>query len=1085
MPLLQIDIEARYAKFQDALSTIERDTKKTAASLNNAFGSVKATLAGLGAAISVSALVGVVRAAIDAADNLDEMSKRTGVAVEVLGGLGFAAEQSGGSLESIGDVADKLNKSIAGAASGNKQFAEGFAALGIGLKDAEGNLKTVDQVLTEIADKFAQYADGPEKVALAQRLMGKSGAEQIAMLNAGGAALQENIEYYKRYSGVTAQVAEDAGKFNDTLAKVSLLAGGAGQQIAAQLLEPLQNVASAFVDAREKSDAFANIGKVIGTAFEALVILGANVSFTFGAVGREIGGIAAQMDRLAHADFKGFKFIGDQMKKDAAAARAELDAFTDRILNPKPPVAAPSAGPGTPAGTTPPNKPKPRAPTLKTGGGSDDPSLRILDGKLKALERQSQAEQQLLATRSDFLQTYYQDDLLSIGEYYDGLRSAQAEALAAQEANINKEIALLRGRKPKDAREGADRDSKISDLEDRKTALQTAASRDGIKLQLEQDRAAQQFRQTLQDINLELMEQQGLLPQAAAMRFDASKGSVRNKLLTERDAAAASGDTEGVAARDADLDRLDTLRGLTIAQAKLNSLGDVGYRIQADLSEATERAQIAADTGSMGELDSLRAVSDARLQAVSDLQQVATAFDDVARATGDPRMVQEARALQLEVDKLAASADLVRERFEDAFASPFESAIDKLISGTASLKDVFKGLFSDISSELVKMSARDLTKQLFAKEGALGGIVDFTAGMFGGRSKVPTASADVASAITKNLSVGDQTTPALAIQTTAINASSEALNTLTLAAQSAASAMSGAQAPGAVMAPMVPSIDGVQVLAGVADPEVAGATAEASNALLDCSKNAYGASADLARLANAAGIGGGALGQLPSIINLFQMAVATMSTTNSASSSGSGIFGAIAGLFKGADGGGMTYEAAVASTGMFAKGDAFNDGDVIPFAKGGVPSIVSTPTFFPMKGGKTGLMGEAGPEAIMPLARTGAGELAVTMVGEDGKRSLLPVMRDAGGRMAVRAQAQVKAFANGGVFGSGGSLERVAGKAFGVRPGMSAQPVPAGKGGRSLEVHNHFSVSGPTNTASQAQIAAAASRGVARGMRGT
>ncbi|QFS82037.1 hypothetical protein FIU97_04535 [Roseivivax sp. THAF40] len=57
----------------------------------------------------------------------------------------------------------------------------------------------------------------------------------------------------------------------------------------------------------------------------------------------------------------------------------------------------------------------------------------------------------------------------------------------------------------------------------------------------------------------------------------------------------------------------------------------------------------------------------------------------------------------------------------------------------------------------------------------------------------------------------------------------------------------------------------------------------------------------------------------------------------------------------------------------FAKGASFAQGRVMPFANGGV---VSGPTTFPMRGG-TGLMGEAGPEAIMPLARGPDGKLGV------------------------------------------------------------------------------------------------------------
>lgn len=68
-----------------------------------------------------------------------------------------------------------------------------------------------------------------------------------------------------------------------------------------------------------------------------------------------------------------------------------------------------------------------------------------------------------------------------------------------------------------------------------------------------------------------------------------------------------------------------------------------------------------------------------------------------------------------------------------------------------------------------------------------------------------------------------------------------------------------------------------------------------------------------------------------------------------------------------------------ALSGVFAfeKGAGFAQGRVMPFARGG---IVSSPTVFPMRGA-TGLMGEAGPEAIMPLMRGADGRLGVQGAG--------------------------------------------------------------------------------------------------------
>jgi phage-related minor tail protein len=70
------------------------------------------------------------------------------------------------------------------------------------------------------------------------------------------------------------------------------------------------------------------------------------------------------------------------------------------------------------------------------------------------------------------------------------------------------------------------------------------------------------------------------------------------------------------------------------------------------------------------------------------------------------------------------------------------------------------------------------------------------------------------------------------------------------------------------------------------------------------------------------------------------------------------------GLFGGSGSGGGSIEAAM--------------GAIKPFAAGGV---IATPTYFPLSGGGLGLAGEAGPEAILPLARGRDGRLGVAASG--------------------------------------------------------------------------------------------------------
>jgi hypothetical protein len=89
----------------------------------------------------------------------------------------------------------------------------------------------------------------------------------------------------------------------------------------------------------------------------------------------------------------------------------------------------------------------------------------------------------------------------------------------------------------------------------------------------------------------------------------------------------------------------------------------------------------------------------------------------------------------------------------------------------------------------------------------------------------------------------------------------------------------------------------------------------------------------------------------------------------------------------------------------FADGGAFSGGRQIQaYANGG---IVGGPTYFPMAGGKTGLMGEAGPEAIMPLKRGKGGKLGVSVEGNSGSVNVVNNINVTGGSDPAAIRAEV------------------------------------------------------------------------------
>lgn len=100
------------------------------------------------------------------------------------------------------------------------------------------------------------------------------------------------------------------------------------------------------------------------------------------------------------------------------------------------------------------------------------------------------------------------------------------------------------------------------------------------------------------------------------------------------------------------------------------------------------------------------------------------------------------------------------------------------------------------------------------------------------------------------------------------------------------------------------------------------------------------------------------------------------------SAASQGLSGLLSNMFSPAAAGGTPSGMAPLSSYTFgsAHGNVFAGGNLIPFARGGV---VNTPTIFPLARG-AGLMGEAGPEAVMPLTRLSSGDLGVKAAGGGG-----------------------------------------------------------------------------------------------------
>jgi hypothetical protein len=266
VPRFSIDVEARLASFEAGLKRIEQSTAGVAGRLESAFGGLRSALAAIGGVVAVGQITNMVRSFVDAADALDDLSQKTGVAVESLSELQYTANIEGVNVQSLGDAFTKLSVNLQAGARGSKELQAAFAQVGIAAKE----LGTIggDQAFRRIAAAFEGAADGPEKAALAVKLFGRAGADLIPLLNYGADGLKRSGDEARRFGLVIgADTAKAAAEFNDNLTKLRASAQGFGFSLGNEVLPSLSRFVAELLEGQRIFGSFASALANLGNPF--------------------------------------------------------------------------------------------------------------------------------------------------------------------------------------------------------------------------------------------------------------------------------------------------------------------------------------------------------------------------------------------------------------------------------------------------------------------------------------------------------------------------------------------------------------------------------------------------------------------------------------------------------------------------------------------------------------------------------------------------------------------------------------------------------------------------------------------------
>jgi hypothetical protein len=723
---LVVSLGLNATEFVDGLTRAEYQAKKQFESIASSAKTLQNTIHGvasaLGVGIGVGAFVNLIKGTIEAADHLENLSKSTGVSVEKLGGLGFAAKQTGGDLDSMADAFKRFSVNAAAAAQGNEKQQEVFQALGISLKD----LRTLspDQLFIKAADAFSSFNEGINKSALGAAAFGKSYQGIIPTLDQGGARLQENIAYFERFGGVTTEVARQSSEFNTELVKLGLLGGAFGRELTANLLPVLKVLAELLLGAKENSDLFARAAKFLADELteDAVTIL--RVAQGYEHLERAIKSASERVEAWKHLDFEGARVIAEGEPAQIDAINKKYDELINKVRTAK----NTQQGPAAPAGA------KRDAPGLSLSGNAGDAARQILAKELGDLDNFIKSEQDTLKQREAFLQDYYQHDEIGIADYFKARQDVIDEALRKQQDAFTKEESLLKARiavaKPT---ERAEDEKKLADVVARRSKAEQDAATASVKAFIDESRAAKQFQSNIEQIALQVVALRGDTVGAAAFGFDLQNAQLIDKIKLEKQ----SSDINIRNVAEIGDKYINELRQRTIEQAKLNKAQLEYSNVVDAVSIKLSRVDLEQQTGALTEIDAINKRALVAAQSIGVLTQKLAEYEKIALEAPDGPIKDAAilnvEKMRLQIDQLAAASDVLAKKFDDIFSSAIADGIVEIVNGTKSLKDAIKDVEKQIVSSISKIAAQQLAESIFSKGGAGGGIGDFFAGIFGGK----------------------------------------------------------------------------------------------------------------------------------------------------------------------------------------------------------------------------------------------------------------------------------------------------------------------------------------------------------------
>ena len=169
--------------------------------ISGVVGKLQAFGAVIAGSVVVRGIANFVGDIVDAGDALGKTATQLGLSSDQLQGWQAAAGYAGVEATKFNQSMRVLQKNTLLAVQGSKQAVDAFDMLGIEIEDTNGQLKAGDVLMREVGLALNDLENSTERVALAQQLMGRTGAALLPLFKDGEVGLDAALEALERFGG--------------------------------------------------------------------------------------------------------------------------------------------------------------------------------------------------------------------------------------------------------------------------------------------------------------------------------------------------------------------------------------------------------------------------------------------------------------------------------------------------------------------------------------------------------------------------------------------------------------------------------------------------------------------------------------------------------------------------------------------------------------------------------------------------------------------------------------------------------------------------------------------------------------------